>query len=178
GGIYNSILAGMDTIEHCSYLTDETADMMIEHGTQMVLTLGVANPDPDKIPPGAEKEAERLKPIFAMVNERVHESINIARERGVFIGIGTDAGGNALAPHDFSMAKELELLVKNGFTPMEALTIGTRHNAQVLRWEDDLGTLEADKYADFVLLDENPLDNISNVRTVHAVYKGGERIVQ
>ncbi|MEM6283490.1 MAG: amidohydrolase family protein [Chloroflexota bacterium] len=177
GGIKNSVLAGMDSIEHCTYLTDETADMMAEHGTQMVLTLGVANPDPDKIPPSAEKEAERLKPIFKMLNERTHESINIAREKGVFIGIGTDAGGNALAPHDFSMAKELELLVKNGFSPMEALTIGTSHNAKVLRWEDNLGTLEAGKYADFVILDENPLENISNVRCVNAVYKGGEKVV-
>jgi imidazolonepropionase-like amidohydrolase len=138
GGIKNSVLAGMDSIEHCSYLTDETADMMAEHGTAMVLTLGVAKPDPANIPPGSEGEAERLAPIFEMLRERTHESINIAREKGVFIGCGSDAGGNALAPHDFSMAKEAELLVANGFSEMEALTIVTHNNARVLRWEGDL----------------------------------------
>ncbi len=177
GGIKNSILAGIDSIEHCSYLTDETADMMAENGTQMVLTLGVAKPDPDKIPSGSEKEAERLEPIFAMLRERTHESINIARAKGIFIGIGSDAGGNALAPHDFSMAKEAELLVANGFTPMEALTIVTKHNAYVLHWGDDMGTLEAGKLADFVILDANPLDDIANLRCVNAVYKGGERVL-
>ncbi len=176
GGIHNSVLAGVDSIEHCTYLTDETAQMMVEAGTAMVLTLGVAKPDLDAIPKSAHAEAERLSPIFEMLRERTHESIQIARRHGIFMGIGTDAGGNALAPHNFSMARELEILVDNGLSEMEALTVGTCNNAAILRWGDQLGSLTAGKIADFVLLDASPLDDIRNLRQVHAVYKDGAKV--
>jgi imidazolonepropionase-like amidohydrolase len=175
-GIKNSILAGIDSIEHCTYLDEETAEMMAARGTQMVLTLGVAHPDPEKISAHAREEARRLQPIFDRLSARVAESIQVAREKGVMIGIGTDAGGNALAPHDFSLAKELRLLVGNGFTPLEALRIGTHNNAHVLRWQDELGTLESGKLADFVLLDADPLADIANLCQVAAVYRGGQRV--
>ena len=176
GGIKNSILAGMDSIEHGTYLDEECAEMMAQHGTALVLTQGVAKPDPAKIPPNAQEEAKRLEPIFDMLAERTRQAIAIARAKGVFIGCGTDAGGNALAPHDFSMAKEMEMLVSNGFSPMEALGIVTHNNARILRWDKEIGTLEAGKLADFVVLGANPLDDISNVRAVEAVYKGGQRV--
>jgi imidazolonepropionase-like amidohydrolase len=176
GGIRNSILAGMDSIEHGTYLDEETAEMMAQNGTALVLTQGVAKPDPAKIPPNALEEAKRLEPIFVMLAERTRQAIAAARAKGVFIGCGTDAGGNALAPHEFSMAKEAELLVGNGFTPMEALVIITRNNAKILRWDKEIGTLEADKFADFVMLGANPLDNISNLRAVEVVYKNGQRV--
>ncbi|MBZ0298382.1 MAG: amidohydrolase family protein [Anaerolineae bacterium] len=176
GGIKNSVLAGVDSIEHGTYLDEETADLMVERGTALVLTQGVARPDPDKVPPGQQAEYERLEKIFDALTERTRQSIQIAREKGVLIGSGTDAGGNALAPHDFSMARELECLVEGGFTPLKALTIVTRNNAGILRWTNELGTLEPGKLADFVILNADPLDNIRNVRQIHAVYKGGTRI--
>lgn len=175
GGIKASIEAGIDSIEHGTYLDEETAEMMVKRGTALVLTLGVAKPDPEAIPPDAIAEAKRLEPIFEMLRERTSQSIRIAREKGVFIGIGSDAGGNALAPHDFSMAKEAELLVENGFSPSEALTIVTRNNAHVLKWEKEIGTLESGKLADVLVLDANPLEDICNLRAVAAVYKGGSR---
>lgn len=176
GGIKNSVLAGVDSIEHGTYLDAETADLMVERGTALVLTLGVAQPDPDTVPPNALAEYQRLEKIFAAITERTRESIRIAREKGVLIGSGSDAGGNPLAPHDFSMARELACLVDAGFSPLEALTIVTRNNARILRWENDLGTLEAGKLADFVVLDADPLDDINNVRAVAAVYQGGALI--
>lgn len=177
GGIKNSILAGIDSIEHGTYLDEETADMMVERGTALVLTLGVANPDPAKVPPNAVEEAKRLTPIFEKLLARARESIQIARRKGVFLGSGSDAGGNALAPHDFSMAQELDLLVGSGIPPLEALTIVTKNNAEILRWDKEIGTLEPGKWADMVILDANPLDNIANVRKVGQVYKGGQRVL-
>lgn len=176
GGIKNSVLAGIDSIEHGTYLDEETAGMMAERGTALVLTLGVSNPDMRDIPPAAQAEAKRLEGVLPALRERSAEAIRIARAMGVFIGSGSDAGGNPLAPHDFSMARELELLVENGFSPLEALTIATCNNARVLRWEKDLGTLEPGKLADFVVLGADPLADISNVRAVEAVYKGGVRV--
>jgi imidazolonepropionase-like amidohydrolase len=176
GGIRNSILAGVDSIEHGTYLDEETAAMMVERGTAIVFTLGVARPDPDKVPPGQQAEYERLEKIFAAVTERTRESIRIARDKGVLVGSGTDAGGNALAPHDFSMVRELECLVDGGYSPLEALTIATRNNARILRWENDLGTLEPGKLADFVILKADPLADVGNARQVEAVYKGGIRV--
>lgn len=176
GGIRNSLLAGVDSIEHGTYLDEETAAMMVERGTAIVFTLGVARPDPDKVPPGQQAEYERLERIFAAVTERTRESIRIARDKGVLVGSGTDAGGNALAPHDFSMVRELECLVDGGYSPLEALTIATRNNARILRWENDLGTLEPGKLADFVILKADPLADVGNARQVEAVYKGGIRV--
>lgn len=173
GGIKNSVLAGVDSIEHGTYLDEECADLMLEHGTSVVFTLGVAKPDPNSIPPGQQAEYNRLEKIFAMVSDHCKNAMNVARSKGVFVGSGTDAGGNALAPHDFSMAREMEALVEGGFLPLEVLSIVTRNNAKILRWEKDLGTLEPGKLADFVLLNADPLANISNVRQVAAVYKGG-----
>lgn len=177
GGIKNSLLAGMDSIEHGSYLDEETADLMIEKGAALVFTLGVANPDPEQIPPGARAEAERMQEMLEMLRGRVRQSVELAREKGVFVASGSDAGGNPLAPHDFSMAVELEELVDHGFTPLEALTIVTCNNARVLQMGNDLGTLEAGKLADFVVLGADPLQEISNVRQVEAVYKGGAQVM-
>jgi imidazolonepropionase-like amidohydrolase len=173
-GIKNSLLAGMDSIEHGSYLDEETAGMMVERKAALVLTLGVANPSPADLSPSARADAERMLPALKILDARMRQSAALAREKGIFIGSGSDAGGNPLAPHDFSMAQELEQLVDYGFSPMEAITIATRNNARILRWDHQIGTLEPGKLADFVLLSANPLDDISKVRQVEAVYKGGQ----
>ena len=176
GGIKNSLLAGVDTIEHCSFLEEETADMMLAQGSAAVFTLSVGKPRMESIAPEMRAVAKAQRAELTWLDDRVRESVDLAREKGVLIGCGTDAGGNSLAPHDFSMARELEEVVAHGFTPLEALTIATHNNAQILRWDDQLGTLETGKLADFVVLGADPLEDISNVRQVEAVYKGGERV--
>jgi imidazolonepropionase-like amidohydrolase len=173
GGIKNSVLAGVDSIEHGTYLNEECADMMVERGTAVVFTLGVAKPDPNKVPPSQQAEYQRLQKILAVIGEHVSHAMHVARTKGVFVGSGTDAGGNELAPHDFSMAREMEGLVEGGFSPLEVLSIVTRNNAKILRWDKEIGTLEPGKFADFVILNADPIANISNVRQVGAVYKGG-----
>lgn len=177
GGIKNCVLAGIDSIEHGTYLDEETAEMMAARGTALVLTQFVANPDYDKAPAGMDAEVQRLQGILAGVNQQVRQTIALARAKGVFIACGTDSGGNALAPHDFSMARELELLVENGgFSPLEAISIGTLSNARVLRWDKEIGSLEVGKSADFVVLNADPLANIAHLRQIDAVYKGGEQV--
>ncbi len=178
GGIRNCMLGGVDTIEHGTYLDEETADMMVENGAALVLTLGAGNPDLESYPlsPVQQADAERRKPMIEQGIKQIRGTIALARGKGIFLGIGTDAGGNPLAPHNFSMARELELLVDNDLTAMEAISIGTRNNAAVLDMEDDIGTVEAGKYADLLLLKSDPLVDIRNLRDIAAVVKGGKKV--
>ena len=176
GGIKNSLLAGVDTIEHCSFLEEDTADTMVAQGAAAVFTLSVGKPLMESIAPEMRPIAKAQREELAWLDDRVRESVDLARAKNVLIGCGTDAGGNDLAPHDFSMVRELEELVEHGFSPLEAITVATRNNARILRCDEQLGTLEPGKLADFVVLNADPLANISNIRQVGAVYKGGKLV--
>ncbi len=178
GGIKNCLLAGVDSIEHGTYLDEETADMMVENDASLVLTLGVGNPDLESYPlsPVQKADAERRRPMIEKGVKQIRETIALARAKGVFLGSGSDAGGNPLAPHHYSMARELELLVANGIAEMEAIGIVTMNNAKILRWENDIGSIEPGKLADLLVIDGDPLADIRNVRKVAAVYKGGEKV--
>ncbi|MCE2472842.1 MAG: amidohydrolase family protein [Anaerolineae bacterium] len=178
GGIRNCMLGGVDTIEHGTYLDDETADMMVENGAALVLTLGAGNPDLESYPlsPVQQADAERRKPMIEQGVKQIRQTIALARAKGIFLGIGTDAGGNPLAPHNYSMARELELLVDNDLTALEAISIGTRNNAEILDMADDIGTVEAGKYADLLLTNADPLVDIRNLRDIAAVVKGGKKV--
>ncbi len=96
---------------------------------------------------------------------------------GVTLGLGTDTGGmNGGQFFGLGTHIELELLVtKVGLTPMQALVIGTRNSAAILGL-DELGTVAPGKSADFIVLDANPLDNISNTRRISKVYLRGKEI--
>lgn len=178
GGIKNCLLAGVDSIEHGTYLDEETADMMVENGASLVLTLGVGNPDLESYPlsPVQKADAERRRPMIEKGVRQIRETIALARAKGVFLGSGSDAGGNPLAPHHYSMARELELLAANGIPEMEAIGIVTMNNAKILRWENEIGSIEPGKLADMLVIDSDPLADIRNVRKVAAVYKGGEKV--
>ena len=141
GGIKNCMLAGVDSIEHGTYLDEDTANMMVENGAILVLTLGVGDPDLERYPLSAVQraDAERRKPMIEQGVKQIRKTIDLARSKGIFLGVGTDAGGNPLAPHFYSMARELELLVANGIPEMEAITIGTANNAKVLKWDHEIG---------------------------------------
>jgi imidazolonepropionase-like amidohydrolase len=177
-GIRNAVLAGVDSIEHGSYMDEETADMMRARGTAVVLTLGLSNPLVQPAASTAQAEANRIRQHLPAMRRALETTVVLTRARGVLVGLGSDAGGNPLRPHDQSMAQELEELVALGYSPLDALTVATRNNAQILRVSDEVGTLEPGKLADFVLLGANPLLNIANVRQVRAVYKAGINVLR
>lgn len=89
-------------------------------------------------------------------------------DAGIPVVVGTDEGVPA-----YSVYREMELYVQAGFTPMDALRAATSVPAKAMGREKDLGTIEAGKMADLLVLDANPLEKISNIRTVRFVMKGG-----
>ena len=99
------------------------------------------------------------------LTEKMHKS-------GVLFLAGTDTPNPSILP-GFALHDELKLLVSAGFSPMEALQTATLNPARYLGKEKDLGTIETGKLADLVLLDANPLDDISNTRKIRAVIVDG-----
>jgi imidazolonepropionase-like amidohydrolase len=94
---------------------------------------------------------------------------------GVRIALGTDSGAQPVRVPGWAEHRELELMVKAGLTPMQALVAATRGSAAMLR-ATDRGTLEAGKRADFIVLQGNPLEDIRNTRQLVVIYNGGREV--
>ncbi|MCA1617582.1 MAG: amidohydrolase family protein, partial [Acidobacteria bacterium] len=123
------------------------------------------------------KFSERYKPSNRKNREfwfqRLLEVVKILNQSGVSLLAGTDVG-NPFIYAGFSLHDELELFVQAGLTPMHALETATINPAKYLGMEKSLGTIERGKLADLVLLDANPLSDISNTRKINAVVANGK----
>ena len=171
-GIKNALRAGVDSIEHGFYLDAEAIEMMLERGTFFVPTLAalyhiVEGGVESGIPEFVFEKASRA-------SDAQLDSVRRAYEAGVRIAAGND-GGTAFNLAD-NLCSELEQLVAAGLSPAEALDAANGVAAELLRMSDQIGTVEPGKLADLVVLDADPLADISAVRQVHAVFKGGEQI--
>ena len=172
-GIKAAIRTGIRSIEHGIYLDDEAIGMMLERGTYLVPTL-VA-------PLGVLEARDRGIPVpqvmidkTVMVMETHAASIRAAVDAGVKVAMGTDSG---VAPHGQNL-RELELMVGCGMTPAQALVATTRTAAELMGLEDELGALEKGKRADVVVVEGDPLADLSGLGTsVRQVWKDGARVV-
>ena len=116
-------------------------------------------------------------PVYQWAEEKIpifSENILKAHQAGVIVATGTDAGGPVgYNFQGYNLPWEVKLFVQAGLTPMEALVAATRNAAMVIGVEDQLGTVEAGKLADLLILTANPLDDINNIRKIETVvYKG------
>ena len=102
-------------------------------------------------------------------------AVGRAHKQGVKVAVGVDLGGYMTDPVVF--VREMAVLVEAGFTPMEAIQAGTRVGAELLRWDDRLGTVQAGKLADLVAVSGNPLDDMKALERVAFVMIGG-RVVK
>jgi len=106
--------------------------------------------------------------------ETAKKNLKTLVDAGVKYGFGTDTGPPGRLPGYFEHW-EMELMVEAGLTPMQVLTAATRNAAEFLGAKD-LGTLERSKWADLIVLDRNPLDDIKNTRAINAVYIAGNQV--
>lgn len=177
-GIMNATLAGITSIEHCSQLTPEVVKMMKERGTWAVFTFGENDPDLSNLDEKGKVAAHDFLSRAKPMREAVKRSVAMAAEAGIPIGSGTDAGGNQFAPHGDSMPHQLEELVAHGFTPLQAIQIVTQANSRLLQMENDVGAVEVGKFADLLLLNDNPASDVANVRKIAAIFKSGVELVR
>ena len=169
-GQKNSIIAGCDTIEHAYGLNQEQADMMVAkklyYDPTLVRYIEPYMDDNDKKNTGGKY---RMIPIF-------EGAVRLAAAtKGMKIMMGSGADGSTYA-HG-TQALDFEALVKRtGLSPVRAIQAGTTINAEVLGWQDKIGSIDAGKYADLVAVSGDPLADITELQRVKFVMKGGKII--
>ena len=168
-GAKRAVLAGIDSIEHGSFLQDDTLQLMKTKGTYYVPTLMAVQGLSEQIAKGvAIPPAIRVKADAAIAS--VHKTFAKAVTMGVKIGLGTDA---AVYPHGRN-AEEFHQMVDLGMKPIDALKAGTSNDADLLGLADKIGTLEAGKLADVVAVPGDPSQNIRQTEHVFFVMKEGK----
>lgn len=167
-GMKRAIVAGVDSIEHGTFMTDEVVALMKQHGTYYVPTLSAGNfvvqkaKVPGYLPPTVAAKALLVGPAMTATFQR-------ALHAGVKIAFGTDQG---VAPHGEN-AMEFSYMVEAGMSPMVAFKAATIEAAKLLGVEKDLGTIEPGKFADLVAVPGDPLADIKVVMKPSFVMKGG-----
>jgi imidazolonepropionase-like amidohydrolase len=163
-----AIRAGIDSIEHGSFLDEEALDMMKARGTYLVPTLMAAQGLQEKFDRGIYMPPAIAAKGHAAITA-MHATFQRALAKGVKIGMGTDAG---VYPHGRN-TEEFHQMVDLGMKPAAALRAGTSADADLLGIADKLGTLETGKFADVVAVPGDPLQNIRQVEHVFFVMKEG-----
>jgi imidazolonepropionase-like amidohydrolase len=168
-GMQRAILGGVDSIEHGTYMSDKTIDLMIRKGTWYVPTLMAGAFVAEKAKtPGYYPEIVRPKALA--IGPQIASTFARAWKAGVKIAFGTDA---AVYPHGQN-AHEFVLMVNAGMPPAAARQAATVRAAELLDQSADLGTLEAGKFADIVAVPGNPIDDIALMENVTFVMKAGK----
>ena len=166
-GIAWAAEAGVDSIEHGSYIDDNAIRIMKEHGTYLVPTQYLG----DWMKENAARiglpamYAEKMKTVTAAMRQNITKAI----QSGVKIALGTDA---AVYPHGLN-AHEFEVYTRLGMTPLQSIQSGTLNAADLLGWSDRIGSIEQGKFADIVAVDGDPLKDITLLQHPIMVMKGG-----
>lgn len=167
-GAKRAIRAGIDSIEHGTFLDDQALDMMKQRGTYLVPTLMAPQGVQEKIDKGLyipPPILAKAKIALAAKDQMFHRAL----AKGIKIGMGTDAG---VYPHGRN-TEEFHVMVDLGMKPIDALKPGTSADADLLGLADKVGTLETGKLADVVAVPGDPLENIRQTEHVFFVMKEG-----
>jgi imidazolonepropionase-like amidohydrolase len=168
-GMRRAVIAGVASIEHGTYMTEDVMDLMIEHGTYYVPTILAGNWVAEKATIDGFFP-ELVRPKAAAIGPVIVETFRKAYARGVPIVFGTDTGVSAHGDN----AQEFALMVQGGMPQMEAIKAATSVAADFLDIGDTHGRIEAGKHADIIAVRGDPLADISLLEDVHFVMKGGQ----
>jgi imidazolonepropionase-like amidohydrolase len=166
-GIKQAVMAGVDSIEHASFIDDEAIRLMKEKGTYLVPTIYLGD--------WFMENYQRIGvPEFMVEKARVvmpaaRKNIGRAFKAGVKVAFGTDA---AVYPHGLN-AHEFAVMVRLGLTPMQSIQAATANAADLLGWSDRVGSIEAGRFADIIAVNGDPLTNVATLEHVSLVMKGG-----
>jgi imidazolonepropionase-like amidohydrolase len=166
-GIKQAVLAGVDSIEHGSFINDEDISLMKERGTYLVPTLYLGD--------WFMENYQKLNvPSFIMAKARAvlplaRQNVSRAIKAGVKIAFGTDA---AVYPHGLN-GREFAVMVKLGLTPMQAIQAATVNAADLLGWSDRIGSIEEGRFADIIAVSGDPTNDVTQLERVRFVMKGG-----
>jgi imidazolonepropionase-like amidohydrolase len=167
-GIRDAVLAGVDSIEHGSYINEEDIQLMKQRGTYLVPTLYLEDWVFENYQKMGLTESMLAKAKTVIPAARANEERAI--REGVKIAFGTDA---AVYPHGLN-AREFAVLVKLGMTPAAAIQTATVDAADLIGWSDRVGTLEPGKFADLIGVEGDPLQDVTTLERVRFVMKGGQ----
>ena len=162
-GVENSIEAGVDSLEHGDYITDQQLGKMKQKGTWFVPTLFVGEYV-------AEGRAAAGAKVWVDMVKVAQDTFRRALKAGVKIAYGTDAGG---FPWDIDLAVQFQRMVELGMTPAQAIRSATLDAAELMHWQDQVGSIEAGKQADIIAVPGDPLKDIRALERVNFVMKGG-----
>jgi imidazolonepropionase-like amidohydrolase len=163
-----AVRAGIDSIEHGSFLDDEALRLMKERGTYFVPTLMAVQGIRERLASGGKMDPrQERKARLAM--DSIDATVRKAVQMGVRIALGTDAG---VYPHGRN-AEEFGQMVDRGLKPLDALRAGTSVDADLFGIADRVGTIEAGKLADIVAVPGDPIVNIRQTEKVFFVMKEG-----
>ena len=168
GGIEAALRNGVQSIEHGTYLDDETIALFRETGGTLVPTVlaGVTVTgwtDQPWLPAPSREKAAIVGPLML-------DMLSRAREGGVNVAFGTDTG---VSKHGDN-SQEFDLMVQAGYTPEEAIRTATVDASVHVEMSDMIGTIEPGKFADMVVLRSDPLEDVSALRSIRFVIKDGE----
>jgi imidazolonepropionase-like amidohydrolase len=165
----DAVYAGVDSIEHGSFLSAATLRLMKERGTYLIPTLMA----PDSIMPNLSKFPPEIAAKAVAANEALSKAFGEAVKLGVKVGFGTDSG---VSKHGDN-AREFVLMVKYGMTPTAALKAATSVDAELLGLSKSIGALEPGKLADLVAVPGDPVADIAATGHVVFVMKEGAVVV-
>lgn len=168
-GMQRAILGGIKTIEHGTYMSEETMELMKKHDVYLVPTITAGKEVTQKAeisgfyPAVVAKKASEIGPL-------IQATFSKAYKKGVNIAFGTDAG---VFPHGIN-AKEFGYMVEAGMPSIEAIQSATITNAKLLGIENEIGQIKESYLADIIAVQQNPLETISTLENVVFVMKDGK----
>ena len=170
-GINQAIISGVRSIEHGSFINQKSIDLMVKHGTFLIPTIYVGD---YYALSGKLREQAKNDDFYLSFRDSWLQLIGKAHRSGVKIAVGSDLCGPMV--ESTVCAREFATLIEAGLTPMAAIKAGTIVGAELLQWDDRIGTIEVGKLADIIAVYGNPLETISALENPVFVMKDGHII--